>query len=192
LITVFILDDHRVVINGLQHVLDADPQFQVVGWAVSVRDTRAVLPRLRPNVLLMDLRVPDSRGLEEILEFKALSPGTQVLVITGYAGGTRDDALRAGADGFLSKGVAPEEILNEIRKLCPNAQKPQTPGHNLSERERQVWQMVAEGLTNQEIADRMCVTLHTVKTHVSRILSKLQLRDRVSLAIYWGKLHQND
>jgi DNA-binding NarL/FixJ family response regulator len=192
MISVFILDDHRVVINGLQHVLESDPTFQVVGWAVSVRDTRAMLPKLRPNVLLMDLRVPDSRGLEEIQEFKALSPGTRVLVITGYAGGTRDDALRAGADGFLSKGVAPEEITSEIRKLCPHGARQPHAGNLLSERERQVWQMVAEGLSNQEIADRMCVTLHTVKTHVSRILSKLQLRDRVSLAIHWRKMHHNE
>ena len=180
------------MISGLQHVLEADTLFNVVGWAVSVRETRVMLPKLRPAVLLMDLRIPDSRGLEEIREFKALSPGTQVLVVTGYSGGTRDEALRAGADGFLSKGVAPEEILAEIRRLCPAAARAPSSFDRLSDRERQVWQMVAEGLTNQEIADRMCVTLHTVKTHVSRILSKLQLRDRVSLAIQWRKAHHSD
>jgi DNA-binding NarL/FixJ family response regulator len=107
-----------------------------------------------------------------------------VIVLTGYAGKVRDDAYRAGADGFLSKGVAPDEIISEIRKHFPAAAR-ESEGPRLSERERQVAQMIAEGLSNQEIADRMCVSLHTVKTHVSRILAKLGMRDRVSIAIHW-------
>ncbi|MEZ0327826.1 MAG: response regulator [Fimbriimonas sp.] len=185
--SVFILDDHRVVINGLQRVLETDYQLEVVGWATSVRDAKTQLPRLMPQVMLMDLRVPDSRGLEEIVVFKGLAPEMKVIVLTGYSGTVRDEALRMGADAFLSKGVAPEEITSEIRKLCP-ADRSDRSANRLSERERQVAQMIAEGLSNQEIAERMCITLHTVKTHVSRVLSKLQFRDRVSLAISWEKM----
>ncbi len=185
--SVFILDDHRLVISGLQRVLEADYQIEVVGWAVSVRDAKAQLPTLQPQIMLMDLRVPDSRGLEEIVGFKSLAPDMKVIVLTGYTGTVRDDALRMGADAFLTKGVAPEEITAEIRKLRP-VDRSERSAARLSDRERQVAQMIAEGLTNQEIAERMCITLHTVKTHVSRVLSKLQVRDRVSVAISWERV----
>jgi DNA-binding NarL/FixJ family response regulator len=214
-IRIVIADDHQVVRTGYSALLDTQPDFTVVGTACNGAEAVQVCRDLRPDVVLMDVRMPQIDGIEatrQLLEPARHGttdsyPGPRVLVLTTF---DLDeyvyDALRAGASGFLLKDVTAERLFDAVRVvaagealLAPTVTrrlidefthlrpKPDTPPENalpaLTPRERQVLLLVAEGLSNPQIAARLIVTEETVKTHVSRMLSKLGLRDRTQAVI---------
>ncbi|MGY0006351.1 response regulator [Micromonospora sp. I033] len=207
-VRVVIVDDQALVRAGFRMVLDSQPDLAVVGEAIDGADALRVLDRVEADVVVMDLRMPTMDGVEATKRICARPAGSRprVLVLTTFD--TEADAfaaLRAGASGFLLKNVPPEELLAAIRvvaegdsvvapsvtrrlldrfagQLGPGpAEDPRLA--QLTEREREVLLLVAQGLSNAEIAARVHVAEATVKTHVGRILAKLQLRDRVQAVV---------
>jgi DNA-binding NarL/FixJ family response regulator len=158
-ISVVVADDHEVVRAGFAALLDTQPDFTVLGTACDGAQAVAACLSLRPDVVLMDIRMPGTDGIEATQRLTAADDPPRVLILTTF---DLDeyvfDALRAGASGFLLKDVTAERLFEAVR-------------------------VVAEGLSNTEIAGRLVVTEETVKTHVSRILSKLGLRDRTQAVV---------
>ncbi len=202
-IRILIADDHAVVREGLRALIETEPGMILVGEAAdgvdAVRKARAV----GPDVVLLDLVMPRKSGIEAIGEIKRAMPSARILVLTSFA---EDDkvfpAIKAGAHGYLLKDTSPHELLRAIRavhrgepsmhptiarklmlELQRGSELPPTE-EPLTEREAEVLTLVAQGLTNQEIADRLFVSERTVRTHVSNILSKLHLANRTQAALY--------
>jgi DNA-binding NarL/FixJ family response regulator len=207
-VRVVIVDDQALVRAGFRMVLDSQPDLTVVGEAIDGADALRVLARVEADVVVMDIRMPTMDGVEATRRICADRPGglPRVLVLTTFD--TEADAfaaLRAGASGFLLKNVPPEELLAAIRvvadgdsvvapsitrRLLDRFAGQLGPGPaadprlgQLTEREREVLLLVAQGLSNAEIAARVHVAEATVKTHVGRILAKLRLRDRVQAVV---------
>ncbi|MGV9765933.1 response regulator [Micromonospora tulbaghiae] len=207
-VRVMIVDDQMLVRAGFRMVLDSQPDLEVVGEAIDGADALRVLNRVEADVVVMDLRMPTMDGVEATRRICARSGGggPRVLVLTTFD--TEADAfaaLRAGASGFLLKNVPPEELMAAIRVVAQGdsvvapsitrrlldrfaGQLGPAPAADprlaqLTEREREVLLLVAQGLSNAEIAARVHVAEATVKTHVGRILAKLQLRDRVQVVV---------
>ena len=214
-IRVVVADDQGMVRSGFSVLLNAQPDIDVVGEAVNGREAIAHAADLRPDVILMDVRMPVLDGLQATREITRMPDAPKVLVLTTF---DLDDyvyeALRSGASGFLLKDASARELADAVRLvaagdalLAPGVTRrliaefarmgaPRTPGRaqldGLTERESEVMALVARGLSNAEIAERLVVADQTVKTHVSRILMKLGLRDRtqaVVLAYETGLVH---
>jgi RNA polymerase sigma factor (sigma-70 family) len=203
-IRVLLVDDHALARTGLRMVLDAEPDIEVVGEAANGRQAIHSVERLKPDVVLMDVRMPELDGIAATRE---IAGAARVLILTTF---DLDeyvyDALAAGASGFLLKDVGPEQLTEGIRVvasgdalLAPTvtrrlvdelvaARRRQARAppalDELTPREREVLLLVAQGLSNVEIAELLVVEETTVKTHVSRLLAKLGLRDRVQAVIF--------
>jgi DNA-binding NarL/FixJ family response regulator len=206
--SVLIADDQALVRVGLRKILEAEPETSVVGEAADGEDAVAEAQRLRPDVVLMDIRMPVLDGIEATRRIVAAQPGTRVLMLTTFGLDTYVyEALRAGASGFMLKDAPPEEIaagvrivasgeallapavtrsvIEEFARQAPGA--PSTPPiavEELTPREREVLDLLARGLSNPEICGALVISEATAKTHVARILQKLDLRDRVQAVIY--------
>ena len=203
-ITILIVDDHAVVRHGARAFLDAQPDFTVVGDVGSGGEAVLLAADLAPDVVLMDLVMPGLDGVQATRLVKQKSPCSQVIVLTSYH---EDEqifpAIRAGALSYLLKDISLPELAEAIRKaargevvLHPHiaarmvqelegaSQHDRASFAHLSEREREVLHLIAEGLSNAEIAARLVLSEKTVKSHVRNILSKLQLADRTQAAIF--------
>jgi Response regulator containing a CheY-like receiver domain and an HTH DNA-binding domain len=206
-IRVALADDQHLIRGGFSSLLSAEPDLEVVGEAATGREAVALVKRERPDVVLMDIRMPDGDGLwatEQIVADPALA-GTKVVVVTTFE---LDEyvaqAIRAGASGFLVKDTEPVELIRAVRVvaggdalLSPSVTRrllervatglrdapDDSRLHALTEREREVLALVGQGLTNDEIGARLYLSPLTAKTHVSRIMSKLLARDRVQLVV---------
>ena len=207
-IRIVVADDHQVVRTGFAALLDTQPDFTVVGTASDGAEAVTAARELRPDVVLMDVRMPNTDGIEATRQLAGSGPGgPRILILTTF---DLDeyvyDALCAGASGFLLKDVTAERLFDAVRViaagealLAPSVtrrlisefalMRPRADTHSaavlaaLTPRETQVLRLVAEGLSNQEISARLVVAEETVKTHVSRVLSKLGLRDRTQAVV---------
>lgn len=207
MIRIAVADDQQLIRAGFRSLLESEPDLLVVGEAGTGRDAVALARREKPDVLLMDIRMPDGDGLwatEQIVANPELA-GVRVVIVTTFE---LDEyvahAIRAGASGFLVKDTEPIELLRAVRVvaagdalLSPGATRrllsqvasglaappDATPIASLTERERDVLALVGQGLTNDEIGARLFLSPLTAKTHVSRIMGKLGARDRVQLVI---------
>jgi DNA-binding NarL/FixJ family response regulator len=205
MIRVLIADDQALVRDGFRSLIDREPDLEVSGEAVDGADAVAQVRANRPDVVLMDVRMPKVDGLTATRQVMAGTDPPKVLVLTTF---DRDDwvfdALEAGASGFLLKDVRATQLTDAIRTVAageallapsvtrrlieqhvvrrPAPPRPQAVG--LTERETEVLRLVATGLSNGEIAERLFIGHSTVKTHVNRLLSKLDLRDRVQAVVY--------
>lgn len=203
-ITVLIVDDHKVVRQGVRAFLDTQPDVKVVSETASGREAVILVAEHAPDVVLMDLVMPEMDGVEATRLVKQASPRTQVIVLTSYY---QDEfifpAIRAGALSYLLKDAEPSELANAIRKaaqgeavLHPRVaarvvqelhgarQDTLNPFTELSDRELEVLRLIADGMNNAEIAEKLIISEKTVKSHVSNILSKLHLADRTQAAVY--------
>ena len=204
---VLIADDDDLMRAGLVELLTADDDIQVVGQASTGREAVERARRVAPDVVLMDIRMPDIDGISATRELSRARPDAKDLIVTTFE---QDDyvfgALRAGASGFVTKRTRPEELIAAVHSIAAGdsllspsvtrrvidrmAQQPtpevadQTRLDALTPREREVLQLVARGLSNREIAAALFVEESTIRTHVKRILMKLDLRDRVQAVIF--------
>ena len=212
-VSIVVADDHEVVRAGFAALLDTQPDFTVLGTASDGAEAVRISRELRPDVILMDVRMPGTDGIEATRQLTAATGGPRVIILTTF---DLDeyvyDALCAGASGFLLKDVTAERLFDAVRvvaageallapavtrrlisefaRLRPAAPAPSpavaepTPAvAELTPRETEVLRLLAEGLSNPEIAGRLVITEETVKTHVSRVLHKLALRDRAQAVV---------
>jgi two-component system, NarL family, response regulator LiaR len=202
-ITAVIVDDHEVVRNGVRTYLNTLPEFEVVGEAATGEEAIQLVEKLTPDVVLMDMILPGMGGVEATRQIKAISSRTNVVVLTSY----HDDelifpALRAGATGYILKDTRMANVADALRKAAQGevtlhpyvatrliqevqsdkASRPD-PFAELTEREMDVLKLIANGLSNADIADQLIISENTVKSHVSNILSKLHLEDRTQAAV---------
>jgi NarL family two-component system response regulator LiaR len=202
-IHILVVDDHAVVREGLRAFISAKPDMELVGEAEDGEEAVLKARSLQPDVILMDLVMPGKTGIQAIQEIRAGNPEARILVLTSFG---EDDqvfsAIKAGALGYLLKDSSPQELLEAIRcvyrgesSLHPavarklilsyGQDQPTEPGTDvLTEREVEVLKLVARGLSNQEIAQKLHVGEGTARFHVGNILGKLQLENRTQAALY--------
>jgi two-component system response regulator NreC len=206
-IRILLVDDHAVVRAGLRMLLGADPELQIVGEAENGAQALRLVDEVAPDVVLMDISMPDMNGIEATRKIKELAPNVTVLALTMH----EDDQyffemLAAGASGYVPKRAAPNDLISAIHAvhnggvfLFPSvarvlvqdyvqrAARAGAAGHSfdvLTEREREVLALIAQGLSNQEIADQLVISAKTVNRHRENIMAKLKLHSRVELVRY--------
>ncbi|MFJ7160131.1 response regulator [Streptomyces sp. NPDC101118] len=205
-IRVLLVDDHQVVRRGLRTFLEVQDDIEVVGEAADGETGVAHAEELRPDVILMDIKMPGTDGIDALRRLRELANPARVLIVTSFTEQrTVVPALRAGAAGYVYKDIDPDALAGAIRSvhaghvlLQPEvagallAQEEQAPagsrGGTLTEREREVLGLIADGRSNREIARALVLSEKTVKTHVSNILMKLDLADRTQAAL-WAVRH---
>ncbi len=203
-IRVFLADDHAVVRKGLETLIGTHEDMEVVGTAVDGIEAVDLAAQLRPDVILMDIQMPRKNGVQAITDIKDANHDARILVLTSYSEDeTVFAAIKAGALGYLLKDSSPNELIQAIRNVYegrsslhpdialkviqelnkPSSKLPPTE-EPLTEREVEVLQQVARGLSNQDIAEKLVVSERTVRTHISNILGKLHLANRTQAALY--------
>ncbi len=207
-ITVIIVDDHAVVRQGLRTFLETNPDLTVIGEATNGVEAQRLAEELAPDVALVDLIMPGMDGVMTTRQIRQASPRTQVIIFSSFHGDEHIfPAMRAGALSYLLKEARPAEVADAVRKaargeailhpkvaarIVQELQGDRPAGINpfteLSDREMEVLRLIAGGLSNQEIAEKLVIGERTVKSHVSNILSKLHLADRTQAAIFaWSE-----
>ena len=197
---VFLVDDHEIVRRGIAELVDAEPDLEVVGEAGDAKQALARIAATRPEVAVLDVRLPDGNGIDLCREIQSRYPEISCLILTAY---DDDEAVRsavlAGAAGYVVKDIRGQALVEDIRRVATGkrllpaaagrrvvaslvAPAPADPG--LSLRERQVLEFIADGLTNRQIADRLELAEKTVKNYVSGLLAKLGLESRTQAAVY--------
>ncbi|GAA2321645.1 response regulator [Streptomyces violaceusniger] len=205
-IRVFVLDDHEVVRRGLHDLLDAEPDIEVVGDAGTVDHAMARGPALRPDVAILDVRLPDGDGITVCRELRSRMPGLACLMLTSF---DDDDALldaiMAGAAGYVLKQIKGSDLVSAVRTVASGQSMldpattarlmstlrgdtaPQEPRDEvlagLSPREREILVLIGDGLTNRQIGKRLFLSEKTVKNHISRLLAKLGVERRIQAAV---------
>jgi two-component system response regulator DevR len=201
-IRVFLLDDHEIVRRGVADVLETDPGITVVGEAKNAAEALARVPALRPDVAVLDVRLPDGDGVSVCRDLRAKVPALAVVMLTSYS----DDealfeAIMAGASGYLLKQILGHDLVAAVHTVAAGgslldptataavlarmrrAAEPAGPLGKLSDQERTVLLLIGEGLTNRQIGERMFLAEKTVKNYVSHLLAKLGLERRTQAAI---------
>ncbi|MET9888145.1 response regulator transcription factor [Streptomyces sp. NPDC006430] len=204
-IRVLLVDDHQVVRRGLRTFLEVQDDIEVVGEAADGEEGVARAEELGPDVILMDVKMPGTDGIEALRRLRALAHPARVLIVTSFTEQrTVVPALRAGAAGYVYKDIDPDALAGAIRSvhaghvllqpevaealLSQDEQPSSSRGGSLTEREREVLSHIADGRSNREIARALVLSEKTVKTHVSNILMKLDLADRTQAAL-WAVRH---
>jgi DNA-binding NarL/FixJ family response regulator len=207
MIRVFLLDDHEVVRRGLHDLLESEGDIEIVGESGSAREATARIPALRPDVAVLDARLPDGSGIDVCRDVRSTDPSIKALILTSYD----DDealfsAIMAGAAGYVLKQIGANDLVDSVRRVASGQSliDPQLmarvlervrsgpPEHEelagLTEQERKILALIAEGMTNRQIGERMYLAEKTVKNYVSSILSKLGLERRTQAAVLASKL----
>ncbi|MEV6246773.1 response regulator transcription factor [Streptomyces sp. NPDC051742] len=212
---VFLLDDHEVVRRGLRDLINDEPDMNVVGEAATAAQALARGPALRPDVAVLDVRLPDGDGISVCRELRSRMPGVACLMLTSFD--DEDallDAIMAGAAGYVLKQIKGSDLVSAVRTVAtgqsmldpattarlmrslrtPEAAKPLEDERLavLSERERSVLDLIGEGLTNRQIAKQLYLSEKTVKNHISRLLGKLGVERRVQAAVIAAQVHEHD
>ncbi|WP_425464380.1 response regulator [Nocardioides guangzhouensis] len=207
MIRVFLLDDHEVVRRGLRELLESAGDIEVVGESGLAAEATARIPALRPDVAILDGRLPDGSGIDVCREVRSVDPTINALILTSY---DDDDALfaaiLAGAAGYVLKQITGHDLLDTVRRVAAGQQlidpaltarvlervrsgEPTTPElADLTDREREILGLIAEGLTNRQIGERLFLAEKTVKNYVSSLLAKLGLERRTQAAVLAAKL----
>ncbi len=201
MIKVFLVDDHEIVRRGVADLIDAQPDLQVVGEAATVRDTPGRVAATRPDVVVLDVRLPDGSGVDACRSVRSAHPEIACLMLTAYDDeSAMQAALLAGASGYVVKDIRGQTLVEDIRQVAagrsllpavPVAQavecitrRPEDDLPDLTLRERQVLELIAVGLTNRQIGERLDLAEKTVKNYVSGLLAKLGLERRTQAALY--------
>ncbi len=206
-IRVYLLDDHEVVRRGLRDLLESEGDIEIVGESGSALEATARIPALRPDVAVLDGRLPDGNGIDVCRDVRSVDPSIKALILTSYD----DDealfaAILAGAAGYVLKQIAGNDLIEGVRRvaagqslldpsLIARVLERVRTGHTeqpelaaLTDQERRILELIAEGLTNRQIGERMFLAEKTVKNYVSSVLSKLGLERRTQAAVLAAKL----
>jgi two-component system response regulator DevR len=208
---VFLVDDHEIVRRGIADLLDDETDLQVCGEAASAAEALARIPATRPDVAVLDVRLPDGNGVELCRELRARTPELHCLMLTSFSDDEALlDAIMAGAAGFVLKQVLGHDLLAAIRTVAGgqslldgrttaalmNRLRRQRddadPLRELSDQERTVLELIGDGLTNRQIAERMFLAEKTVKNYVSHLLAKLGMQRRTQVAVLATELRSRD
>jgi two-component system response regulator DevR len=206
-IRVFLLDDHEVVRRGIGDLLQAEGDITVVGEAGSYAEAMARIPAVRPDVAILDARLPDGSGIDVCRDIRSAMPDVRCLILTSY---DDDDAIfaavMAGASGYLLKEIRGSSLVDAVRQIAEGRSllDPNVTGRllarirkgapvderlaSLTEREREILDLIAEGLTNRQIGERLFLAEKTVKNYVSGLLAKLGMQRRTQAAVYGADL----
>jgi two-component system response regulator DevR len=210
-IRVYLLDDHEVVRRGLRDLLEREGDIEVVGESASAEEAARRIPALRPQVAVLDARLPDGSGIDVCRDVRSVDPSIRALILTSY----EDDealfaAIMAGASGYVLKQVRGNDLVEAVRTVAAGQslldpaitqrvldrirRGPDQPAElaALTEQERRILELIAEGLTNRQIAGRMFLAEKTVKNYVSSLLSKLGLERRTQAAVLAARLFGPD
>ncbi|ONM48035.1 response regulator [Nocardia donostiensis] len=211
MIRVFLVDDHEIVRRGISDLIAVEPDLEVVGEAGGVAQALSRIPALRPDVAVLDVRLPDGNGIELCRELLSTNQELRCLILTSFTDEQAMlDAILAGASGYVVKDITSLELIDAIRevgagkslldnraaaalmaKLRSDAEAASGPLAGLTEQERTLLALLGEGLTNRQIAARMFLAEKTVKNYVSRLLSKLGVQRRTQAAVLASKLRQS-
>jgi two-component system, NarL family, response regulator DevR len=209
-IRVFLLDDHEVVRRGVRELLETDPAIAVVGEASTAREAIDRVPALRPDVAVLDVRLPDGDGVSVCRELRSRMPELGCLMLTSFPDDDAlFDAIMAGAAGYILKQVRGNDLIQAVRtvaagqsmldpaatsrvmdRLRAGDQKPD-PLAALTDQERKILHLIGEGMTNRQIGERMHLAEKTIKNYVSSLLAKLGMQRRVQAAVYATQLEQD-
>ncbi len=208
---VFLLDDHEVVRRGLKELIDAEDDLEVIGEAGSAGMGLASISTTNPDVAVLDVRLPDGNGVEVCREVRARNPKIACLMLTSFSDDEAlFDAIMAGAAGYLLKDVKGNDLVDAIRRVSvgDSLLDPALTGKvlerlrkgdeedprltSLSEQERRILELIAEGLTNRQIAERMHLAEKTVKNYVSNLLAKLGMQRRTEAAVFYTQLDHDE
>jgi two-component system, NarL family, response regulator DevR len=210
-IRVFLVDDHEVVRRGLKELIDSEDDLEVVGEAGTAGMALAGVATTSPDVAVLDVRLPDGNGVEVCREIRARDPKTACLMLTSFGDDEAlFDAIMAGAAGYLLKDIRGNDLIDAIRRVAAGDSllDPSVTGKvlerlrkgdeedprlaSLSEQERKILALIAEGLTNRQIAERMHLAEKTVKNYVSNMLAKLGMQRRTEAAVFYTQLEHGD
>ncbi len=208
-ISVFLLDDHEIVRRGLVDLLDTTTDITVVGEAATALEALDRIPAVRPDVAILDTRLPDGSGVDVCREIRSSLPDTRCIILTSY---DDDEALfaavMAGAAGYLLKQIGGRSLIDAIRSVAGggslldpavtgtllnrlrNPSSPDPRVSSLSVRDREILDLIAEGLTNRQIGERLFLAEKTVKNYVSTLLSKLNMQRRTQAAVFGAEMRQ--
>ncbi len=178
-----IIDDHPLVLEGIRNVFAMSRQIAVLGSVRSLAEAENLLRKVSPEVVVVDLNLPDSSGVATLTRIKGVCPYAKLVAITASSV-CEAEMRRKGADACLDKTCAAERIVQIVVQLFP-ARKDNTVHPTLGTRELEIIRLVAEGLSNPEIGNALYISPNTVKTHLSHVFCKLKLRNRVDLARWW-------
>jgi len=211
IVRVFLVDDHEVVRRGLKDLIDAEDDLEVVGDAASAGMALAGIAQTSPDVAVLDVRLPDGSGVEVCRDVRARDPRIACLMLTSFGDDEAlFDAIMAGAAGYLLKDVRGPDLLDAIRRVAAGDSllDPSVTGKvlerlrrgddedprltSLSEQERRILSLIAEGLTNRQIAERMHLAEKTVKNYVSNLLAKLGMQRRTEAAVFYTQVERGD
>ena len=204
---IFLLDDHEIVRRGLRDLLEAEDDLHVVGEASTAAEALARIPATRPDVAVLDVRLPDGNGVEVCRDIRSAHPEVQCLMLTSYADDEAlFDAIMAGAAGYVLKQVRANELIDGIRRVAAGqslldpsmttrvldrlrvAPEEDERFAGLTQQERRILDLLAEGMTNRQIAGQLFLAEKTVKNHVSNLLAKLGMERRTEAAVYAARL----
>jgi DNA-binding NarL/FixJ family response regulator len=210
MVRVFLVDDHEIVRRGLIELLGADGELEVVGEAGSVAQALARIPAVKPDVAVLDVRLPDGNGIELCRDLLSQFPDLRCLMLTSYTSEeAMVDAILAGASGYVVKDIKGMELASAIKEVAAGRSLLDTrattalmaklrglgehndPLSELSDQERVLLELLGEGLTNKQIADRMFLAEKTIKNYVSRLLAKLGMERRTQAAVFISKLDRH-
>ena len=203
-ITVVLADDHPIVRQGLRHLLESDPEFQVVGEAGDGLEALHMIETLKPNILVVDMMMPGLNGLEVLRQFKKISPTTRAIVLSMQSANAYVvEALNLGAEGYVLKDTGPSELVNAIHavtqgqrylseklveRLEINGRRvddaPLDAYQTLTSREREILQLIAEGKSSTEVGEILAISPRTVEVHRSKLMKKLALHNMADLIRY--------
>ncbi|HEX5614519.1 MAG TPA: response regulator transcription factor [Acidimicrobiia bacterium] len=206
-VRVFLLDDHEVVRRGVRDLLEAQADFEVVGEASTAEEGLSRIPPTQPDVAIIDMRLPDGNGVEVCREVRSRDPRIQCLILTSFADDEAlFDAIMAGAAGYLLKQIKGNDLVDAIRRVAAGQSllDPEVTARvlerlrkgpeederlaRLTEQERKILDLIAEGLTNRQIAERIFLAEKTVKNYVSNLLAKLGMERRTEAAVFAARL----
>ncbi|GAA4397669.1 response regulator transcription factor [Tsukamurella soli] len=210
MIAVFLVDDHEVVRRGVADLLEEEDDLTVVGQAGTVAEALVRIPLVRPDIAVLDVRLPDGNGVELCRDLRSAMPELNCLMLTSFTDEQAMlDAIVAGAGGYVIKDIRGLELIAAVRTVGTGgslldtraaaalmrrlrAPAPRSPLDDLTDQERTLLGLIGEGLTNRQIAERMCLAEKTVKNYVSRLLAKLDLQRRTQAAVLAARLGHGD